>query len=111
MLIVTLALSDFMMINHQAPPLFINVFMSKYWAFGKLACKLYGFLGGVNGTLSLWMIIMVGYDRYNVIVKGFNGVKITPGIAFLMILFSLCYSVSVSLLPMLEVWGSYKLGN
>ena len=49
MLVVTLALSDFIMINSQAPPLFINMFMSKYWAFGKLACQLYGFLGGVFG--------------------------------------------------------------
>lgn len=49
MLVVSLALSDFLMINTQAPPLFINVFMGKYWAFGILGCELYGFLGGVFG--------------------------------------------------------------
>ena len=54
---------------------------------------------------------MIGYDRYNVIVKGFNGVKITPGIAFLMITFSFVYSTLCSLLPMLKVWGSFKLGE
>ena len=53
---------------------------------------------------------MIGYDRYNVIVKGFNGVKITPCIAFLMIMFSFLYSTGLCILPMLEVWGSYKLG-
>ena len=57
------------------------------------------------------MIIMIGYDRYNVIVKGFNGVKITPGIAFLMIMFAFLYSTGLCILPMLEVWGSYKLGR
>ena len=57
------------------------------------------------------MIVMIGYDRYNVIVKGFNGVKITPGIAFLMILFSFGYSTGVCIIPMLKLWGSYKLGN
>jgi hypothetical protein len=36
-------------------------------------------LGGIFGTLSLMTMIVIGYDRYNVIVKGFTGVKITPG--------------------------------
>ncbi|XP_059094298.1 compound eye opsin BCRH2-like [Tigriopus californicus] len=109
MLVVALAFSDFVMIWSQAPPLFINVFMSKHWAFGPLACELYGFLGGVFGCGSLWMIIMIGYDRYNVIVKGFNGMKITPCIAFLMIVFSFAYSTALCILPLLKVWGSYKL--
>ena len=63
-----------------------------------------------SGCASLWMIIMIGYDRYNVIVKGFNGVKITPCIALLMITFSLAYSTGICIVPFLEVWGSYKLG-
>ena len=109
MLVVALALSDFIMMNTQGPPLFINVFISKWWAFGPLVCKLYGFLGGVFGVTSLWMIIMIGYDRYNVIVKGLAGKKITPCIAFCMILFALAYSTAVCILPMLEVWGTYKL--
>jgi hypothetical protein len=43
-------------------------------------------LGGIFGTLSLLTMIVIGYDRYNVIVKGFTGVKITP--AKVWILFS-----------------------
>jgi hypothetical protein len=42
-------------------------------------CQLYAMLGGIFGTLSLMTMIVIGYDRYNVIVKGFTGVKITPG--------------------------------
>ncbi len=42
-----------------------------------LACHLYGFLGAVFGTLSIMTMIAIGYDRYNVIVKGFTGTKIT----------------------------------
>ena len=49
MMVVSLAFSDFCMINAVGPPLFINVFMGKYWAFGVLGCELYGFLGGVFG--------------------------------------------------------------
>lgn len=49
MLVVSLALSDFIMMNTQGPPLFLNVFVSRWWAWGPLVCKLYGFLGGVFG--------------------------------------------------------------
>ena len=55
------------------------------------------------------MIVMIGYDRYNVIVKGFNGVKITPCVAFGMIMFAFLYSTAVCILPLLEVWGKYRL--
>jgi len=65
MLVVALAASDFIMIQTQAPPLFINVFMSRWWAFGKLGCELYGFLGGVFGLGSLWLIIFIGYNYMN----------------------------------------------
>jgi len=61
MLVVALAASDFIMIQHQAVPLFVNAFMSRYWAFGELACELYGFLGGVFGLGSLWLIIFIGF--------------------------------------------------
>lgn len=129
MLIVALALSDLIMIQHQGPCLFIGMFISRYWAFGKLWCKLYGFLGGVNGLwsmiflaldlsnfvflgcASLWCIILIGYDRYNVIVNGFTGTKITPVKAFAMIVFAYGYSTLTVLPPLLEAWGSYSLGN
>lgn len=60
---------------------------------------------------SLWLIILIGYDRYNVIVKGLSGKKITPGIAFLMIVYAFGYATAVCILPMLEVWGRYTLGK
>jgi hypothetical protein len=70
MLIVSLALSDMMMMVTEGFPVFINCFFSRWWAFGALLCKIYAFCGGVFGTWSLILIILIGYDRYNVIVKG-----------------------------------------
>ena len=32
-------------------------------------CKLYGFAGALFGTASIMTMIVIGYDRYNVIVK------------------------------------------
>jgi hypothetical protein len=43
------------------------------------ACRLYGCLGAVFGTCSIMTMVVIGFDRYNVIVKGFSGTKITPG--------------------------------
>ena len=40
---------------------------------------MYALLGGVFGTIYILSMVVIGYDRYNVICKGFNGVKITPG--------------------------------
>ena len=49
MLVVALAFSDFVMIQHQAIPLFVSPFLSKYWAFGWLCCRLYVLLAGIGG--------------------------------------------------------------
>jgi len=50
MLVVALAVSDFCMITTMAPPLFINVFISRWWAFGGAMCNLYGMFGGGFGN-------------------------------------------------------------
>ena len=57
------------------------------------------------------MIIMIGYDRYNVIVKGFNGIKITPCVAMAMIVFSFAYGAAICAIPLTEVWGKYTVGE
>lgn len=62
---------------------------------------------GVSAILSM---VVIGYDRYNVIVKGFHGVKITPGIAFLIILMIWAYALAVHLPPFFG-WGGYALGK
>lgn len=61
MLVVSLALSDLLMINTQAPPLFVNVFLSKHWAFGPLLCSLYGFTGGVFG---MWTFKKPNFSKW-----------------------------------------------
>ena len=37
--------------------------------FLSLACRLYGCLGAIFGTASITTMVVIGYDRYNVIVK------------------------------------------
>ena len=53
-------------------------------------------------------MVAIGYDRYNVIVKGFSGKKITPTVAFFTIVGIWCYACAVCCPPFLG-WGGYKL--
>ncbi|XP_059081388.1 compound eye opsin BCRH2-like [Tigriopus californicus] len=108
MFVINLALSDLIMMTTMGPPVTINVFMQRYWAWGAFGCKLYGFLGAVCGVVSILSMVVIGYDRYNVIVKGFNGVKITSGKALAILLAIWGYSIGISLPPLLDVWGGYS---
>ena len=64
----------------------------------------------VSGVCSIGSMLVIGYDRYNVIVKGFNGVKMTYGKALGIILCIWIYSVTVCMPPFLG-WGKYALGT
>lgn len=109
MLVVALALSDMIMMITQVPPVVINAFISRYWCWGPVLCDVYGFTGGLFGVASLWLIIFIGYDRYNVIVKGISGTKVTPLKAFLMIIFSFVMGAAIGIPPLIKVWGAYSL--
>ena len=56
-------------------------------------------------------MVVIGYDRYNVICKGFNGVKITAGKAFIILIAIWMYSTLGSMPPFLFGWGDYALGK
>jgi len=107
MFVINLALSDLIMMTCMGPTVTVNVFMQRYWAWGVFGCKLYGFIGAVVGTVAILSMVVIGYDRYNVIVKGFNGVKITPGKAMAILAAIWGYCIFVAILPLLDIWGSY----
>ncbi len=54
-------------------------------------------------------MVLIGYDRYNVIVKGFSGTKITHCTALILITLVWIYSVLCSIPPFFG-WGGYALG-
>ena len=56
------------------------------------------------------MMVAIGYDRYNVIVKGISGFRISYGVALLIILTIWTYSTLVCIPPFLG-WGGYALGK
>ena len=107
MFVINLALSDLIMMTTMGPIVTVNVFMQRYWAWGAFGCRLYGFIGAVCGVVSILSMVVIGYDRYNVIVKGFNGVKITSGKAMAILLAIWGYSIGISLPPLMQIWGDY----
>jgi r-opsin len=62
------------------------------------------------GTVSIMTMVVIGYDRYNVIVKGFSGTKITGGKAFVILLCIWTYGI-LGCCPPFFGWGGYSLGT
>ena len=94
----------------QGLPVVINAFASDFWMWGATLCRVYACIGGIFGVASIMTMVVIGYDRYNVIVKGFKGTKITFGKGAIIIIFVWIYAALGCCPPFLG-WGGYALGN
>jgi len=106
LLIVNLAFSDMIMLTTNFPPFAYNCFNGGRWMFSPFFCELYAAFGAVTGVCSIWSLVMISYDRYNIICNGFNGPKLTYGKARLMCLW--CWAMAIGwALPPFFGWGKY----
>ena len=71
-----------------------------------LAYDVYGFLGALFGTCSIMTMVVIGYDRYNVIVKGLTGKRISPGMATIILIVLWVYATVTTACPFWG-WGGY----
>ena len=108
--IVNLAFSDLCMMTTQGLPVVINAFAADHWMWGAKLCEIYACLGGIFGTTSIMTMVVIGYDRYNVIVMGFKGTKITLGKAFAILFVVWAYGI-IGCCPPFWGWGGYALGK
>ncbi|XP_066941472.1 rhodopsin-like [Macrobrachium rosenbergii] len=76
LLVVNLALSDFFMMFTMFPPMVISCYWQT-WTLGPFFCEVYAFLGSLFGCVSIWTMLWITLDRYNVIVKGVAGTPLT----------------------------------
>lgn len=104
-LVVNLAFSDFLMMFMMAPPMAVNCW-NETWIFGPLACNLYAAAGSLFGCVSIWTMTCIAYDRYNVIVKGMSGKKLTKTRACIWILLVWLFCIIWTVAPILG-WGRY----
>lgn len=105
LLVVNLAFSDFLMMATMAPPMVINCYYET-WVLGPFFCELYGMFGSLFGCGSIWTMVFIALDRYNVIVKGLSAQPLTKKTAMLRILLIWTMSVGWTIAPMLG-WNRY----
>ncbi|XP_071517804.1 rhodopsin-like [Panulirus ornatus] len=84
LLVVNLAFSDFLMMLTMFPPMMVSCYWQT-WTLGALFCEIYGFLGSLFGCVSIWTMVFITLDRYNVIVKGMSAQPLKSGGAMMRI--------------------------
>ncbi len=77
MFVVNLAFSDMCMMITQFPMFVYNSFNGGQWLFGPFMCELYACTGSIFGLCSICTMAAISYDRYNVIVNGMSGTRMT----------------------------------
>jgi len=106
MLVVNLALSDLIMLTTNFPPFAYNCFSGGRWMFSAQFCEIYAALGAVTGVCSIWTLVFISFDRYNIICNGFQGPRLTQGKAMFMCLFAWAMAIGWALPPFFG-WGKY----
>jgi r-opsin len=105
LLVMNLAFSDFCMMAFMMPTMSANCF-GETWILGPLMCEIYGMFGSLFGCGSIWSMVMITLDRYNVIVRGMAAKPLTKTRAVMAILFIWLYSVGWTITPMYG-WSRY----
>ncbi|XP_050500384.1 opsin, ultraviolet-sensitive-like [Diabrotica virgifera virgifera] len=104
-LIVNLAISDGLM-TLKAPIFIINSFY-RGPALGDIACRIYGFFGGLTGTISIITLSVISFDRYFVIKyplnRSFSDIRVK-----ICLLITWLYAALFAFVPALDIgFGKY----
>jgi len=105
LLVVNLAISDFLMMFFMGPIMVVNC-MNETWVFGPFMCEIYGMLGSLFGCASIWTMVMIALDRYTVIVKGLSAKPLNTSGAMCRILFVWMFSAMWTVIPLFG-WNRY----
>ncbi|KAG8237564.1 Long wavelength sensitive opsin 3 [Ladona fulva] len=105
LLVVNLAFSDFLMMVFMCPMMVINCYYET-WVFGPLMCQIYGMAGSLFGCASIWTMVTIAFDRYNVIVKGLSAEPMTNKKAMSWIFLLWAHALTWTLMPFFG-WNRY----
>ncbi|KAK4037275.1 hypothetical protein OUZ56_029311 [Daphnia magna] len=108
MLVMNLAMSDLLLMITLIPECVYNFFLGGPWQFGELGCQIHSFCGALFGYNQIMTLTIISWDRYNVIVKGFNGKPLTFSKSIILIIFSWIWALGWSIAPLLG-WGLYAM--
>ncbi|ROT66581.1 rhodopsin [Penaeus vannamei] len=87
------------------PPMVVSCYWQT-WTLGALFCEIYAFLGSLFGCASIWTMVFITADRYNVIVKGVSAEPLRSGGAMLRIAGTWFFSFAWCLPPFFG-WNRY----
>jgi len=105
LLVINLAISDFIIICFMSPPMVVSCYY-RTWVFGRFGCEVYAFVGSICGCASINTMVFITEDRYNVIVKGISAKPLTNGGAMLRILIIWAVGLAWTLPPFFG-WNRY----
>ncbi|XP_055986482.1 melanopsin [Sorex fumeus] len=106
MLIINLAVSDFLMCFSQAPVFFASS-LYKRWLFGEAGCEFYAFCGALFGITSMMTLTAIALDRYLVITHPLASIGVvSKRRAGLVLLGVWLYALAWSLPPFFG-WSAY----
>ncbi|CAH0388171.1 unnamed protein product [Bemisia tabaci] len=105
LLVVNLAFSDFCMMFTMAPTMAYNSYYGT-WVLGAFACELYGMFGSLFGCVSIWSMVLIALDRYNVIVKGLSAKPLTIKSSLFQLFLIWCHALIWTLAPFFG-WNRY----
>ncbi|KAF5285417.1 hypothetical protein FQA39_LY16671 [Lamprigera yunnana] len=104
-LVMNLAISDALMMSKM--PVFIFNSLSFGPVLGSLGCRIYGFVGGLSGTVSICTLAAISLNRYYVIKFPLN-MQFTGTRSKICIAFAWIYSVVFASIPLFDTsLGSY----
>lgn len=107
-LVMNLAISDLLLMLSLIPECVYNFFLGGPWQFGNMACQIHAFCGAICGYSQMNTLVLISYDRYNVIVKGFSGNPLTMSKAVAQVAFVWLWSLGWSICPLVG-WGYYAM--
>ncbi|CAL1528992.1 unnamed protein product [Lymnaea stagnalis] len=107
MFVVNLSMSDFIFSIIMGFPLMTISCFNRRWIFGKVACELYGLVGGIFGLMSINTLAVIAFDRYTVIARPIKASRsLSYRKAFIMLVFVWCWSTTWTIPPLFG-WGAY----
>ncbi|XP_042888391.1 opsin, ultraviolet-sensitive-like isoform X1 [Penaeus japonicus] len=104
MLIVNLALADFVMML-KTPVFIINSF-NEGPVMGMLGCQIYGLMGAYTGPGAACTNAAIAFDRYRTITNPLEG-RLTSGQVTAILLFIYAWITPWVFMPFLEIWNRF----
>lgn len=108
LLVMNLAVSDFLLMLALFPECCYNFFLGGPWRFGEMGCQIHAFMGALFGYNQIFTLVAISYDRFNVIVRGFSGTPLTFSRSVSIITLSWVWALGWSICPLIG-WGSYAM--